>query len=243
MELLLKDNKGFTLIELLIVSVLLALMSSILYGTVTGVIQGKTLVETDSETARTVHHLLMRMTKELSSRIALPLAKRKNEDKETDSSGTLVGSQYLIGISKESMGGDQDSLRFVSAAGAQAFIGGNTNFGPVEIEYRLEEPPDGRRRFYSTDSERIDTWYLVREEWPADVGNDDIRQARNIIFPVLEDVIGLNFRYLSTGQWQEEWANPRGQIPDAVEISIDVLAKSGKKETYRTAVALNRPER
>ena len=228
-------EQGFTLIELLVVSVLLAVMSAILYGTLNGIIRGNTMVENERDTARVAQYVLERMTRELSSRVQLQLSVIQQNSADSRNPVPSV----FEGGSEQAAGGDRGYVRFVCLNGAQAFYNAIPNYGLVEIGYHLED--SANKTFGSISRPGSEGRHvLVRVEVPADVQNKDIIKKKTLAFPLAEDVASLRFRFMKDGKWLSEWKNQSAQLPQAVEITLKLVTPERKTETYRTAVSLNR---
>lgn len=246
-----KDERGFTLIELVVVAVLAAVLSAILYGTITGIVRSRDLAARVLTRDRTAHYVLSRMTHEIAGRSALvPLAARKDSADGASPSaqpspqpslgfaGFVGGTQYILGSRGEEGESSRDSIRFVSAGTAQGFIGAFVNYGLVEIEYRLEEDPNAPPA--RDDRKRL---LLVREERPAAVPAPEVAEQRKVVVPIAENVRSLGFRYLKDGKWLPEWKNQSPPLPEAIEITLEVVDEEGGTDRYRTAVFVNRRQR
>lgn len=221
-----RPEAGFTLIEVAMVALLLALMSGILYGTLRSLKNTKAQIEARRTSTRTAQYVLQRMTRELTNRLEQELA-------QNDPSAPKV---RFLGKNEKIGEADADSIRFMSLGSGQVVYEGSTNFGAVEIEYRLSEA--GEDDLITTDAAE-NQLVLVRSEVPA-VDNKDIREKRRIVFPLSERISSLNFRYRRSGKWLDEWSEKRQGIPDAVEITIGITGANKSIEKFRTAVSLKR---
>ena len=248
------DERGLTLIELLFVAVLLALMSLVLYSSLNGVMRAKTMIDSETLRDRNAQYVLSRMTRELMTRMAIPLNSSKGTQKDSQlqigsASSSPSSNLYLKGKSGKDEGGESDSLRFVSNGAAQEFFGAFANYGPVELEYRLEDQPENQRLGVKTERRRRERRdeeagrsVLVREEYPANVSREEIIEERRVVFPLIEHVEALRFRYLKDGKWQDKWETAR-VLPDGVELSFTVREPWSKRRTYKAFVALGRASR
>ena len=256
-----RSQSGFTLFEVVAVTGILAVLSAIVYGTISGMIRAKTYAEGEIEVEETAHRLLVRFTTELTGRSLLVPLRRgsQNTDLETDDEqdnadgtkspqgGNPFGQtnspfpasvEYFRGENKEKGSSDQDKLRFVSSTATQTFLGGISNHGVVEVEYRLEPLPDEDQNPSSSSSdEPREKYALVRDETPAGVTDKTILKKRRVVIPVAEPVASLNFRYLKNGKWENEWKNQ--PVPEAVEITVGLIDGNGKIRRYKTAVFIN----
>jgi len=235
------SEKGFTIVELLVVSLMLALLSGILYGTISGILRGRSIVLGEESTARTAQYVLERMSRELTGRVALPL-----DDTRGSSGGRGSTPKYLRASKSSSSSEGTDRLRFISSNAAQTSFRSIQNFGLVEVEYRLQDPvssdadlpiDEDDEKFASEDK------VLVREESPADVDEEKTRDARTLVFPLAERVRGLQFRFFKDGTWADTWEPKRASLPQAIEITLKLRGSEESIDTYRTAVAISRPTR
>ena len=151
----LRSNSGFTLIEVIVVTGLLVLMGGILFGTVGSFIRGRNLVLDGRSNQRTATLFFSRLNRELLSSVAEAISSEALES-AGEQSGNISNRRYMLGIDDSGGSTNRDKIRFVSEDSGQAVIGGQSNHGRVEIEYRLVEPEDSsptqfgekRRYFY-----------------------------------------------------------------------------------------------
>lgn len=233
-----RDNEaGFTLIEMIAVAALLAMMLSILYGTMDGMVRSKQAVESQRITGSVTRLVFERLDKELSSRVAEEIT-AEDKGQEDPNTPTFQGFQrtYFIGEDKKESQRDADSLRFVSATGAQAVYGARANYGYVEIKYSLVSPPDNQQIEAPKDLPR--PLALVREEVPAGVSNEDTRNKRKVVIPISDRIMSFNIRYLKGGSWAESWTNSRRGLPDAVEVSVGVLGEDERIHAASSVIPL-----
>ena len=221
-----KNSSGFTLIELLVVSVLLAILAGLLYSTINGIIQARTIVEAEIESTSKAHYVIERIGRELTS--ILP----KQLQFDSKSAPTTFTTIVFTGENKKGRDGPRDSITFVSAVGGQVIPGQNSNYGNVQITYRLDK---NSRKLGDKK-----TYKLIREEFPAEVIDKKTRELRKLSFPIAEDVISLNFRFLNLGKWLDTWDQNQTNFPEAVEMTILFQDIEGQTKGYRTAYALRR---
>jgi prepilin-type N-terminal cleavage/methylation domain-containing protein len=214
---IIKNEKGLTLVELLLVTLLLGLLSAIIYGSLNGIIRGKTIIENQRFTHRTARQVIARMGKEFSSIVSQPLASE-------------YGSTYMK-VTNESLGEQNQTLRFITSSGAQAVFDAPGNFGYIEVEYRLTENPDDTHK---KREDNLKPLQLVREEVPAGKIATEVRNKRKIIVPIAENVINLKFRFYANKKWSSTWSASTS-LPDAIEVTLSVLGDHGGVDTFRTA--------
>lgn len=238
-----QGQDGFTLVEMLVVCVLLALMASILYGTINGILTSKSLVERQREVDREAQFLLDRITRELISKAPISLSTDSTagneKDQQADKQQTnlmMTPRSFVEGIHKQNGEADSDTIRFVSNGSGEALLGWIANAGVIEIRYSLQEPED---RQSERPKDGLESMVLVREELPADVKNKDLLKKRHISVPLASDVVSLTFRYLKEGKWQDEWKSEYARLPEAVEITLGIRGANDEVQIFRTAVAVS----
>ena len=214
-------ERGFTLVELVVVSLLLALMASLVYGALSGISRTKFALESEREITRTAQYVLGRITRELSNIREEPLTPPDDGAEEEDEF-----EAYLLGADGQIGGLPADSMRFVSSGTGQVLFGGLQNSGSVDITYQLVQRGQNELA-------------LVRIEQPAGDADKEQRKKQRIVFPLAENVTALNFRYRRRGKWLSEWTLRQSGIPDAVEITLQVRGDADRVETFRTAVSLH----
>ena len=226
------SEAGFTFVEVLMTTILLSFLSIIIFGSISGIVRGRENLQSRSRSVNVARTVLERITRELGNRALEPLARNQQNNSEGSSENTpnRFGRRAFM----EGTGGGEgkDKLRFTSSGTAQAAYGAFTNYGLVEIQYRLEEDPD---------SEGDQTYFLVREENPVGVEDEDTRNSRRVVFPLASDITALGFRFLENAAWKDSWNGVA--LPEAIEITIKIRAENGEETPFRTAVAINKRRR
>ena len=219
------SEQGFTLVEIMVVSMLLAIMSVILYSTLNGLIRGRNMVEGRRDTTRVAQYVLERISRELSS--------HQDDSNPVALHNSLGPLESVKGSNSE---GPAGGIRFVSVNSAQISSNNLPNLGLVDIEYRLEKKKNNE--LSSSDEEGM---LLIRDEMPGGVPPnakyDDFIKNRRVLSPIAENVISLGFRFLSGGKWRNEWKGSSA-LPEAVEISLAIRGAEKRTEIHRTAVWL-----
>jgi len=230
-----REDAGFTFVEVIVVTVLLAVLSLILFGSLDGIIRGREGLQDRSNSTNVARTVLERMSRELSNRALEPLSQNQNSgDGSTGNSTGSSLSNFGRRAFLEGSGGNggKDKLRFISSGTAQAAYGAFTNYGLVEIEYRLEKDPKGE------DSE---IFLLLREEKPVAITDQELANSKRVVFPLADNITALNFRFLENGAWKNSWNGVA--LPEAVEITLKVKGDNGLELPFRTAVAINQRRR
>lgn len=234
------DSDGFTLIELVVVAALLALLATILYGTLSGVLAGRSLVEARRDAHRIAEFALDRIGKDLTARSITPLnADNLDNERQQQLASTLgtAGLPSFLGSDKQSEDSDDDRIRFVTENAGQASYGGTSNIGLVEVEYHLEKEgvAAGERKSGSEQATKV----LLRDEVPSSVQNKDLLKAKRILVPIAHNILSLNFRYRKDGKWQSTWQDRLGNLPEAVEVTLKLRVDDEETETFRTSFAVS----
>lgn len=233
-------EEGFTILEMIVVTLLLAIMGSVLYGTINGIIRGRNAALNANSAFETARYIIGRLNRELTSRASEPLS-----SPDDTQPGAQLGTttpfgggrrMYLEGVDRKLGNTDADLLRFTSDGSAQAFIAASGNRGRVEISYRLEEDPETERSFGNDDP----VYTLVREERPAGMAEQEIAEAEKVVFPLANNVVSLDFRYLKNNSWTEEWGTRNPGFPEAIEVKLVIRGETGQDEEFRTAIGLSR---
>lgn len=223
------NQTGFTLVELVLVALLLAVMSSIVYGTLSGIIRTRNSVEDLRGGERALRSVFSKLTREFASAMLVPL----NTDNSNNSSQFSRRAYFLA--ENDTLGrADADRVTFVASTGGEPVAGATQNYGPVEVSYYLKEAPteEQERGNYTR-------YALVREEKPADVSKEEILSKRTVRFPLATNLLSFNLRFLKEEQWQDDWSgNDSVTLPLAVEISVVFDAGNQTPRLYKTAIAI-----
>ena len=238
------------------VTVLLALLSAILYSVISGILRSRDISRSIVGVDRTAHVILTRLTTELSGRsLMIPVRSKdgggSSLEEDPSPSPTPGGAfaisgsaQYFLGRDARDGEYDRDSLRFVTHSGGLAPTGTYANYGPLEIQYRLELDPelDGEESDRTMERGFADSstsLTLVREEFPAAVTDEEVLKQRRFATPIAEGILSLNFRYQRDGKWLDGWRDQSPPLPEAIEITIGLKAEGEKVEYFRTAIAIS----
>lgn len=216
-------------------ALLLALLGSIIYGSITTLIRTKNVIESSRVGQRTAEAIISKISRELENRYAEPLrAKSDNVAKESDSDSgeDELSSPLLIGRSRKVQGESADSIRFVTLGNPASSQMGNP--GLIEVQYSL------RQNSNTYNGEHV--FSLVREEGPASVDNQKIFDLRTFQQILSDRVRSLQFRYRFNRRWVNQWSTKRETFPDAVEITLSMANDGGGSQIYRTAVSVYRAD-
>lgn len=225
------SSGGFTLVEIIFVIVIVALMMTTSYSTLSGIIKTKHALDDRRDVKAVVNSILGRLTRELQLSQANATLIHKPNDQP------YLGRIWMKGeTSQLSNGQPGDSITFVALEGGQYVPDGETHTGLVQITYRIaemDEPaPNGEKLFQ-----------LIREEIPYRKGTKDVWD-KAMIFPVAENVVSLKFRYLQTKtgdwRWSEKWGDDqvRFELPDLIEFSVVLRSPRGTMSRFTSSIAL-----
>ena len=230
------NQNGFTLIELVVVSVLLAIMATILYGSITGIMGGRDAIKSQRQTGTLAQFVLERMSRDLISRELIPLTNQEGASTPNTGFRGFGAQKYFEGTNASKDEANADSIRFVTNNVPQVTSSTVPNFGLIEVSYRLEKPKDRDA------DERAPRYVLIRDEKPAEISeqNKELLEKRTRSLPLADNVAGLNFRYLLNGEWQESWQNAQRPLPEAIEITLELLDELGDTQKFRTAIFVSK---
>ncbi len=210
---------GFTLIEVTIALMLLSMVLVFVYQSFVMSVDTKQRVEAQAETLRAARVTLLRMEREIQSAY---LDSQLAEGQQV--TGTSASNQGLrtafIGVEGEAEGFPRDRLDFTTFSHAVvAALGENDRQSDhEEIAY-----------FTETDFREDRTDLLYRQDFTL----DDDPTGGGDIFPLLEGIKGLNFRYLDPKrkEWATTWDSRQSRIlPAAVEIELWLEHPSDPKD-------------
>lgn len=222
---------GFTLIELIVALSLLAVVTTIAYGALSGILHTKQILDDSRDTRAVAHAILLRLSRELQ--LADPksvlLPPKDNPKSPYPARVTLVGEPKEIGNNRNG-----DTLTFLALEGGQYMPDGGAHSGVVQITYRVEKDPD------SNESGENETFYLVREETPL------LRPAENaykksMVFPLTKNLVSLQFKYYDRDneEWLSFWGkNDRVGLPAMVQFTFQLRSSRGQVKTLSSTVPL-----
>lgn len=233
------DESGFTIIELLTVSVLLALLATILYSSITAVLNGREVVSAQRQVTLVAQFVLDTLGRDLVAREAIPLEVNDPSQSTPQGGSTFAGfgqRKFLLAENASDNEQATDSLRLVTQSQSSSILREKRNFGMLEVHYRLEKPPRDSVRIGSLRSYR-----LLREEVPAAVSEAKTRQAKRLTQVLADNITEFNLRYMLDGKWQDEWgAGAARAFPEAIEITLAFVDENETEHRYRTAIAVSK---
>ena len=221
-------SPGFTLIEVVLAILILAAMLTILYESLTQMLEMKQLLDDRRDSAAIAGAVLTRMTRELQLAYAQNalMPPRSEPDKRYPPRTFMLGEEKALDNDRRG-----DSITFLALEGGQYLPDGGTHSGLVQITYRVERDPEKR------DSP---TYYLVREETPYQRPFEKAFK-KTMIFPITTNLVGLKFSYfiLDSGEWVSNWGSDEHVgLPAMVRFQVGIRSPAGRDDWFTTSVAL-----
>ena len=239
----LDNDSGFTIIELLAVTVLLALMSTILYSSLSAVLNGRELVSARKKVMLTAEHIFSQLGSDLAAREAITLDESSTQN-STNTNPTLASGFSGFGVRKFMSAEDAtkseaaaDTLKFVTHSFPITVVSKVRNFGLIEVLYKLEELP----RDLEKPNQDTPTFRLLRQEIPAAVLEKKTREYHQATHILADSIIDFNLRFLIQGKWSDKWSASGGRAyPEAIEITLGILDEEQNPHRFRTAIAVSK---
>ena len=246
-----QNESGFTIIELLAVTVLLALMSTILYSSLSAVLNGRELVSARKKVMLTAEHIFSQLSSDLAARESITLDESSTQNStqnttqnSTNANPTLASGFSGFGVRKFMSCEDStisnasaDTLNFVTHSFPITVVSEVRNFGLIEVLYKLEELP---RDLVDSDQE-VPTFRLLRQETPAAVSEKKTREYHQATNILADSITEFNLRFRINGKWSDKWSATGGRaFPEAIEISVGILDEEQNPHLFRTAIAISK---
>ena len=230
-----------TLVELLVVAVLLAVLSGLLYGTLSGIIRARENLLIKRQAYRSAANFFTRIRSEFGSALAEPLFQGGGQSSAPGSGLGASGAAgvgpvtYLVGTNGKGGENSSDMIHFSTSSGAQELYDAESNRGLIEITYRVE--------LSATPGLTGDSFgVLMRDEIPAGVKNEATVLRRRRTFPVCDRVISFNLLYYRDKKWQSEWKDSSSRLPKAIDIELILADDKGDPVYTRTALPFGPPK-
>jgi general secretion pathway protein J len=206
---LISRGHGFTLIEVLISLSIMAVITSLLYGTFRTTVKTTAAIDEEAETYRNARVIFHQLTQDLS------MIYQKPQPQGGGLPSTFFGEEPRFGDLRLK---GEDKIRLAEAnvypADILSFI--SFSYQPV----RKGVPLSGRAEITYSLSEDL----LIR---------DARFRESNTQNEVGEGVLGLDFHYFDgkNEKWVDEWLpDSAGQLPRAIEIELILRASSSASE-------------
>ncbi len=216
------------MIEVVIAILIMVAMLGVLYQSLTQVLQMKSTLDDRRDAAAISGAVLNRISRELQ----LAYGQKKLMPPRDEPGKDISKRLFLLGESKELDNNEHgDSITFLALEGGQYLPDGGTHSGLVQITYRVERDPEGKKK---------QTYYLVREETPY-TSPVDKAFKKTMIFPITTNLVGLQFSYFvaDSGEWVSKWGEePNFGLPAIVKFKVGIRSPLGHDDWFTTSVAL-----
>lgn len=211
-------TRGFTLIEIMVAAAILAVTTTLVWGTFTGTFRTKSAIEAQSSRYRTVRIALERMAREVSMAFVSQSEDTGQQDKRT------------LFFGKRSS--DIDELRF-SYFGHQRLYADANEGDTAQIVYYGQRDRENPRQLNLVRRETRRLQHLRAENAP---GQADI---------LCDDVVRLKLDYWDARdkKWREEWNTTAAdgqpdRLPSRVRITLTVKDERGQEVPFTTEARL-----
>ena len=217
-----RGQAGFTLIEIMAAIGILAVVTSIMWGSFTQTVTRKKAIEAAQDRAHTVRIAMLRMAREIEESFL-----------GDDNSSTVAERRTMfVGTAR----GDVDELTISTFAHQRLRAGLNEGDTSV-ISYYGERDPDDRR-----------VLNLMRRETRR-LQLEDPKQIPGESYLLCPDVAKVKFTYYDykKKEWQSEWSTTSASgyqyLPSHVRISLTVFDEHRREVTYATDARIHLTDR
>lgn len=224
-----RSEAGLTLLEVTLAVAILAIMMSLNYKVIMGLVKAKSVVDDQRDGLYIANSVLTRISRELQ------LAVKTGASVQCDTSAPPQSSTPPVFFSEQKSENEArtDSLTFLAREAGQYVPDGGTHSGLVQITYRVEPDPEQK-------DAKNPTMLLVRDEIP--ISRNKQRACANAIrFPITKNLSSLEFQFFDkrNNEWLPEWAGPRAfTLPSIVQFKVGLRTEEGTSQTYTSAVAI-----
>lgn len=241
-----RQTGGFTLIEVTIAISILAVMVSLNYRILNGVVKVKELLDDRREGMFIANSVLTRMSRELQLITGkyrlLPGCDTANDAQSNSNQtsdlnqppdpnqpGGAGSGRRPVFVGQSGVSGN--SITFNAREGGQYIPDGGTHSGVVQITYRVAQDPDQK----GTDGPAL---ALIRDETPNT--KPLTKACKNVLhFPITSNLLSLQFQYYDgrTKEWTDSWDGERiSRLPKIIQFTVSLKSPAGKIQTYTSSV-------
>lgn len=234
---------GFTLLEVTIALAILAVMLTLNYKIMKGVITAKQVIDDRRDGMYIANSVLTRMVRELQLTVKRPLLPGCNSASGTSSSPSPAatpnpadpsGMNNVTPVLLSESGLDGASITFLAKEAGQYVPDGGTHAGVVQITYRVAKDPS---QSGSPDGGMV----LIREELP---NTKPLSKACKSVlrFPITNNLTGLRFRFYDGRKkmWTDSWSGPQSSmLPEIIQFTISLKSPAGAVQSYTTSVHIS----
>lgn len=226
---------GFTLIEVILAIGILAVMVTLNYQMLRGVVQAKELIEDRRDAMYIANSLLTRLSRELQLAYAEPsnptarLFICQNGPGMSPPAAPNPAPRHLIGASDD----NGATIEFLAKGAGQQTADTSGKTGIVMIKYSVMQDPERR-------SQRDAALILHRSETPVS-GNPRTDCPNETHFPVTTQLKSFSLRFYDARKkvWSSEWeggAVGMPALPHIIEFSVSLYSPQGNVITHTSAV-------
>ena len=209
---------GFTLIEVLVAVSIVAVITTLVFGSFRQTFRAKSAIEANAARYHTVRLALQRMAREITMAYV-----SQNEDTSQQERRT-----FFVGIRR----GDVDELRFSSFAHQRLYADVNEADTSQIVYYGARDRDDAKKV------------NLMRRE-ARRLGNLKPEQAPGQAEILCDDVVRLELSFWDARdkQWRDAWATTAAdgqpdRLPGKVRLTLIVYDERGKEVPFQTEVRL-----
>ncbi len=223
-----RSQVGFTLVEVSVAMLLLTMVLTFVYESFILTLETKERVEKRAERFQSARVAMQRMERELQSSYiennvktnATPQPPQPPQPNLPTPAATSAPRTVFLGVNTDSDGYPADRLDFTTFAHYVIAAGGEDDrqSDHEEVAY-----------FTERDFKENRTDLLHREDFTM----DDDPLGGGDIFPLIESMRGINFRYLDSESkdWTDSWdSREKKSLPAAVEITLWLENPSNEKQ-------------
>lgn len=227
---------GFTLVEVIIVTVLIALLASIIFGSLRGIVESRDIFERRAKVSNQSRLLLSQLHRELSSITTTPIVLKSDSASQSSQGSTLYrkNRSAIFGEHQSSGEFSQDTLIFTSQGSGRAGGGKETNRSDIQVSYHLERNDD----FSGESTRHVSVYRLIRTEQPAGVTDEKVIEQGSLELAVASNIAHFRVRFLEDSnepKWAPDWSHGKTASPLAIEIALGVVNEVGKVTVFRTS--------
>jgi general secretion pathway protein J len=213
-----KRSRGFTLVEIMVAVTILAVVTSLVWGSFHSTFKAKAVVEASAMRYHTVRLALERIARELT----MAYVSQNEDTSQQDRRTFFVGKRH----------GDADELRFSMLGHQRLYADANEADTAQVVYYGARDREDSSKlNLLRRETRRLNN---LKPEIAA--GESDI---------VCDDIVRLKVDYWDwrDKQWREEWSTiaADGQpdrLPSKVRITLTVYDERHQEVPFQTEVRL-----
>jgi prepilin-type N-terminal cleavage/methylation domain-containing protein len=234
---------GFTLLEVTIAIGILAVMLTLNYRILKGVISAKQVIDDRRDGIYIANSVLTRMVRELQLTVKRPIlppcesASTQNQapspaDPPNPADPSQQGALKPVLLAESGL--DGGSITFLAKEAGQFVPDGGTHAGIVQITYRVAKDPN-------QSSSSNGGLVLVREEIPNT--KPLAKACKSVLrFPITNNLVSLRFQFYDGRKktWSESWSGPQSSmLPEIIQFTISLRSPAGAIQSYTTSVHIS----